>query len=136
MTFNWKGKKILIAEDEAANFLFIEKVLDATNVSIVRANNGNEAIALVKENSDIDLVLMDIHMPELDGCDASRTIKSLYPNLPVIAQTCYDHFDKNKFNLANFDDFVRKPINITKMLSIIDKYIISPSVSEANDVVI
>lgn len=136
MTFNWKGKKILIAEDEVANFLFIEKVLDITNVSIIRANNGHEAISLVKENNDIDLILMDIHMPELDGCEASKTIKSLFPNIPVIAQTCYDHFDEVKFKLANFDDFVRKPINITKLLAIIDKHIVNPSVSEANDIVI
>jgi len=57
MTYNWKGKKILVAEDESANFLFIEKILNVTNVSIIRANNGNEAISLVKENRDIDFFI-------------------------------------------------------------------------------
>lgn len=125
MEFNWQGKVILVAEDEPANFLFIEKIIESTNAEILRADNGGDAIELVKSNPKIDLVLMDIHMPEVDGYEATTAIKALKPDLPVIIQTC--HSEENPFEEEglNFDGFVRKPINITKMLATIDKHLSS-----------
>ena len=124
MTFDWKTKTILVAEDEPANFLFIEKILAPTQAKIIRAKNGNEAINIAKENSLVNVILMDIYMPEIDGFEAAKTIKKLNPNLPIIAQTFYEsEIDKEKVKNASFDHFISKPININKLLIILDKYL-------------
>ena len=123
MTFNWKLKTILVAEDEDSNFLFLEKILSPTNVKIIRAENGNEAVDIIN-NSDIDLVLMDIVMPEVDGFEAANIIKGEHPDIPIIAQTFYESdIDKEKVENSKFDSFIRKPININKLLIVIDKYL-------------
>ena len=123
MDFNWKSKTILVAEDEAANFLFLEKILSPTDVNIIRAENGSEAVDIINTNN-IDLVLMDIVMPEVDGFEAANIIKEKHPDLPIIAQTFYDNdIDKEKVDNSKFDSFIRKPININKLLIVIDKYL-------------
>ena len=124
MTFDWKTKTILVAEDEPANYLFIEKILSATNATIVRAVNGSEAVDIAKENSDIDVILMDIYMPEIDGFEAAKLINEIRPNLPIIAQTFYEsQLDKERVQNASFDSFISKPININKLLVVLDKYL-------------
>ena len=124
MTFDWKTKTILVAEDEPANFLFIEKILGPTDATIIRAVNGNETVNIVKENNNIDIILMDIYMPEMDGFEASKTIKKIKPDLPIIAQTFYENeIDKEKVQNASFDNFISKPININKLLIVLDKYL-------------
>ena len=119
--YNWKGKKILFTEDEEINYLFLE--LAPTNVTIVRACNGREAIDMAVGDSKIDLVLMDIRMPEINGIDATIEIRKQRPNLPVIAHTCYDT-DLNLSSLPNvkFDGFISKPVNISKMMRLINQY--------------
>ena len=124
MTFDWKNKIILVAEDEPANYLFIEKIIHSTNATLIRAHNGAEAIEMVNSNEGIDLVLMDIYMPGVDGFEATQKIRKIRPGLPIVAQTCYDTLlSKEKIEQACFDDFVRKPININKLLIIIEKYL-------------
>ncbi len=124
MTFNWNSKVILIAEDEPANYLFIEKILLPTHATLLRAENGSEAINLIKQNSSINLVLMDIYMPIIDGFEASKQIKKIRPDLPIIAQTFHEgQIEEGKVENAKFDDFIKKPININKLLVIIEKYL-------------
>ncbi len=124
LDFDWTDKLILIAEDEPANFLFIQKILQPTQVKILRAFNGQQAVELVSKTPDIDLVLMDIYMPELDGYDATRQIRAINPKLPVIAQTCYEkRVELEKVDFAMFDEFIRKPININKLLVVMQKYL-------------
>ncbi len=79
------SKTLLIAEDEDANFLYMKEALRPTGVRIIRANTGAEAIQLVESNPSIDLILMDIKMPELNGIDATKYIKHIRPDMPVIA---------------------------------------------------
>lgn len=121
MNFNWEGKVILVVEDEIANYLFIEKVIETTHAKVFHASNGNEAIEYVKNDSSIDLVLMDIHMPGMNGIDATKAIKLISPKVPVVIQTCYDKFDQEKLKGLEYNGFVQKPINITKLLAIIGK---------------
>lgn len=124
MTFDWKMKTILVAEDEPANFLFIEKIIAPTQAKIIRAKNGSEAINYVENNTNIDVILMDIYMPEIDGFEAAKIIKKINPNLPIIAQTFYnDEIDKEKVQKSSFDNFISKPININKLLIVLDKYL-------------
>ncbi|MFW6019364.1 MAG: response regulator, partial [Bacteroidales bacterium] len=85
--FNWSDKLILIVEDVEANHLFIASALKKTNARMLWAKNGNDAVKQVLENPDIDLVLMDIRLPEIDGYEATRQIKAFRPKLPIIAQT-------------------------------------------------
>lgn len=124
MQYNWHNKTILVAEDEPANFLFIEKILKPTQALILRAETGEEAIELIKGNANIDLVLMDIYMPGMDGFETTEIIRQLRPNLPVVAQTFYEtQIEKEKVENAKFNDFISKPININKLLIIMQKYL-------------
>ena len=124
MGYNWSDKIILIAEDVEANFLFLEKILSDTNVKVIRAVNGREAIDIYKNNQDINLILMDIRMPEVDGFDATKEIKGINKNVPIIVETAYN-IENGKIlgKEAGCDDYIVKPININKLLAIINKYI-------------
>ena len=108
---NLSGKTILVVEDVPENIELIITMLKATRVSIIRADNGLIAVHLCRENPSIDLVLMDIQMPVMNGYDATREIKKIRPGLPVIALTAYA-FDKDKKSCeeAGCDDFLSKPI--------------------------
>lgn len=120
--YNWQGKTILIAEDEETNFLLVEKFLESTHATLIRAKNGKEAVDIVKSGENIDLILMDLKMPEMDGFEALKTIRALSPTLPVIAQTCYEpDIDQSRLLNAHFNGFISKPININKLIEIIDK---------------
>lgn len=103
-------KTLLIAEDEDSNFMLLKEVLSDFSINIIRAINGIEAINICKMNKDINLVLMDIKMPVMDGYEATRQIKGFMPNLPIIAQTAYStDIDKNKALACGCNDFISKP---------------------------
>lgn len=122
--YNWQDKVILIAEDEETNYLLVEKFIKSTNATLLRAVNGKEAVDIVKSGEMIDLVLMDMKMPEMDGIEAAKIIRMLNPKLPIIAQTCYEpDIDQSRLLSANFDGFISKPININKLIELIDKNI-------------
>ena len=121
--FNWSDKLILIVEDVEANYLFISSALKKTNTKILWAKDGKEAVKLVLENPDIDLVLMDIRLPELDGYEATRQIKGFRQSLPIIAQTAYVMTnEKGKVLQAGCDDLITKPIRLKVLLQTISKY--------------
>jgi CheY-like chemotaxis protein/anti-sigma regulatory factor (Ser/Thr protein kinase) len=108
---NWNNKLILIAEDEETNFFFLSEILNQTGAKVIHAHNGSEAIDICMKNKSIDLVLMDIKMPVLNGYEATRKIKELRPDLPVIAQTAFAFSDDLKKALdAGCDDYIAKPI--------------------------
>ncbi len=122
--YNWQDKVILIAEDEETNYLLVEKFIKSTNATLLRAKTGKEAVDIVKSGEMIDLVLMDMKMPEMDGIEAAKIIRMLNPKLPIIAQTCYEpDIDQSRLLSANFDGFISKPININKLIELIDKNI-------------
>ena len=106
-----RRKNILIAEDENFNFLFIKELLNDQNVSLIHVKNGREAIEKCKIESHIDLVLMDIKMPVMNGDKAALEIKAFRPGLPIIAQTAYKEEYEAKTYSGIFDDYVVKPIN-------------------------
>lgn len=119
-----EAKTILVAEDEDSNFLLIKELLSNTSFNILRAINGQEAIDVCKKTPSIDIVLMDIKMPVMDGYEATRQIKAFLPNLPIIAQTAYFlESDKNKAFESGCNDFVSKPFNKNVFLSKINTYL-------------
>ena len=108
---------ILIAEDDEMSTLFLKKSLKGGNINILYAENGREAVELVQHHSEINIVLMDIKMPLLNGVDATRQIKQLRPNLPVIAQTAFTSMEeRDKARQAGCDRFITKPIKKSELL--------------------
>jgi PAS domain S-box-containing protein len=121
-----KGDKtlsVLVAEDEALNFNYIQEVLSEFNVKLYHAQDGLQAVKLFKKNTDIDLVLMDIRMPKLNGYEATKQILSVNPNMPVIAQTAYSmEKDKELAKAAGCIDYLTKPLRRKDLMSVIEKY--------------
>jgi PAS domain S-box-containing protein len=106
------GKTILIAEDDANSFGLLVMYLKPWDTKIIWAKNGVEAISRISINEQIDIVLMDIKMPLLSGLDATKEIKLIAPNLPIIAQTAYAiNNEKEEALEAGCDDYISKPIN-------------------------
>lgn len=117
-SFNWKDKVILIAEDEDVNFRFLEAILQKTDAQILHAKNGIEAVELCKKINQIDIVLMDIKMPVVNGYDATIEIKRYRTNLPIIAQTAFASKDEIKKCIeVGCDDFITKPIDINELIT-------------------
>ena len=120
--YNWKDKTILVAEDEPANFIYIEEVLKTTHANILKAVNGLEAVNIIKENKNVDVVIMDIKMPEMDGYEATKLIKKINRNIPIISQSAYAMpSDIDKGIEAGVDDYLIKPVKPKSLLSIINK---------------
>ena len=119
-----KSVKILVAEDEESNYLFLEALLSNYGYSILRARNGQEAIDLFKKNQDVRIVLMDIKMPVMDGLAATRKIHEINPLVPVIAQTAYAFpEDREKAIEAGCNEYISKPFSREKLNSVLQKYI-------------
>jgi len=122
--YNWEGKTILIAEDEDLNYKVLESALSRTNAKVLRAINGLEAVEHIRGNH-IDLVLMDIQMPTMDGYKATQAIKKMNHNIPVIAQTSFAmEGEKEKCLLAGCDDYLAKPLDLNELFGKINRYII------------
>lgn len=116
--------KVLIAEDDHVSFLYLSKILKESQFIILHAENGEIAVDIVRNTPDIELIIMDIRMPELDGFEAIKQIKSLKPNLPVIAQTSYAFSeDREKIISAGFSEYLSKPIEQSQLLKLIENYI-------------
>jgi PAS domain S-box-containing protein len=117
---NMQNLVILIAEDDESNFQLLKILLKPFKPEILRAWHGGEAIDIVKENENIDLILMDLKMPGIDGFMASVEIKRIRPELPIIAQTAYALIgDEEKALNSGCDFYISKPINHQKLKEII-----------------
>jgi len=121
---NWKGKRILIVEDEEVNSLLLTEFLYETQIDIVHAKNGQEFINHCKEIETFDAVLMDIRLPDNNGIELTKYAKSLRNNIPIIAQTAYAmEQGKNHFIDEGFDDIVLKPIDFYELFRILNRHI-------------
>lgn len=115
---------ILIVEDDPASMLLTRNHLVFTGAKILKAENGKEAIRLVESNSKIDLVLMDIKMPVLNGYEATKAIKSFNNQILVIALTSYSFEDeKQKIIDAGCDDIITKPVNKKQLYTLLQLYL-------------
>ncbi|TDQ07623.1 response regulator [Pedobacter metabolipauper] len=117
-----KGKNILIADDDMRNIFALSSALQVYDMNIIIANNGREAIEKLTDPGKIDLVLMDIMMPEMDGYEAMRAIRQekRFAKLPIIALTAKAmKNDREKCIEAGANDYVSKPVDIDKLLSML-----------------
>ncbi len=124
LSYNWKDKVILVAEDDAVNFRFLEALLQDTGVQILHARNGLQAVELCLTINKIDLVLMDIKMPELNGIEATRKIRSFNKRIPIIAQTAFSmDYEIVQCLEAGCNDHITKPIDIREFMEKVDGYL-------------
>lgn len=123
--YNWERYTILIVEDARISYELLVKFLENTKVSILHAVDGELAVKICTENDHIDVVLMDIQLPVMDGLEATRLIKKVKPSLPIIAQTANAMIDDQRIiNEAGCDDYIAKPISKSELLEKINKFII------------
>ena len=115
---DWSDKRLLIVEDDFNNYLFLEQLLKKTSATILHLLNGQEAVDFFKEGKSVDIVLMDIQMPVMDGYEATRLIRLLNIDVPILAQTANAMVeDKNKSIEAGCDDYIAKPVNKKVLLN-------------------
>ncbi|MFC2138657.1 response regulator, partial [Bacteroidota bacterium] len=120
---NWESKRILIAEDTDINYFLLVEALKPTNAQIFRADNGQEAVDFCM-NNEVDIVLMDINMPVLNGLEATRKIRDFNKNIPIIAQTAQSQpDDPEKCKQAGCNDYISKPIDLKTFLNKIEEQI-------------
>lgn len=120
-----KGRKILIVEDDLSSRLYLNKILEKAGVIILNAGDGQEAVNMAINNPDLDIILLDIQLPVLDGYSALIKIREFRKDVIIIAQTAYGLLgDKEKILNSGFNDYVIKPILAQNL---IDKLVINLS---------
>ncbi|MBN2173607.1 MAG: PAS domain S-box protein [Bacteroidales bacterium] len=121
---DWSDKLFLIAEDSILNYTYLEALFQKTKVKLLWAKDGQEAIEMCRKNKEIDLVLMDIKMPIINGLQAISEIKKFRKNLPIIVQTAYAMpEDREKSLDAGGDEHLTKPINAEELFNTIHKFL-------------
>ncbi len=118
-----KTIKVLIADDEEISFMLLKKLMQKGDVEIIRAKNGEEAYEIYKNNPDINLILMDLRMPQVDGYVAAQLIKNESPDIPIIAQSAYSFKDDKENVSKSFNGYLSKPVNKKEFEEVVNKYL-------------
>lgn len=123
MRYNWNDKKILIVDDEQMIHLYYKEIFRDTGAKLVHATDGANSVAICKKTDDLDLVLMDIHLPNLNGYEALDEIRKFNTQIPVIAQTAFALSEDRTMALnAGFDEYISKPIDKLEIKQIIEYF--------------
>jgi CheY-like chemotaxis protein len=121
---NWTGKLVLIVEDTVDNYLYLKILLSGHGLLVLHAASAAEAIELFHANPEIELVLMDIQLPDDSGLNLTKKLKRLNPDLIIIAETAFAMLgDAHKCKEAGCDDYLSKPISAAKLLEVMGKYL-------------
>lgn len=116
--------KILIAEDEKNSAFFLKTLFKKYARELIFAENGEQAVQMCREHSDLDIVLLDIKMPDMDGYTAARQIREFNKDLVIIAQTAFAmKGDREKAIEAGCNDYIAKPLKKDSLLAVVTKYI-------------
>jgi len=122
--FDFSDKTILIVEDCESSYLLLKEILEETGIKILHSNNGRDALNLCIDNKDINIVLMDIRIPEMDGLETTKRIKAIRNDLPILAQTASVFSeDKLRCKKAGCNGFIAKPIHSDKLIEILVKWL-------------
>jgi signal transduction histidine kinase/CheY-like chemotaxis protein len=122
---NFEGKSFLIVEDEKTNYFLLKALINSyLDINIVWAQNGQEAVEFCQNRTDIILILMDIKLPVMNGYEATKWIKSIKPEIPIIAETAYvlPH-EREKIILSGCDDYISKPIHAEELFNKLEKWL-------------
>lgn len=126
---NWSRKTILVVDDDYSSRILIEEILCFTQVNIEYADDGLQAVNICK-TSEIDLVLMDLRMPVMDGFMATKLIREFLPNLHIIAiSACAFITDRERCKEAGCNDYISKPIEISCLFEKVAHYLCLSPVS-------
>jgi signal transduction histidine kinase/ligand-binding sensor domain-containing protein/CheY-like chemotaxis protein len=121
---NGVGRNVLVVEDEEDNYLYVKRMLEKMDITVFRAENGNDAVRIISSGARFHIIIMDIKMPVMDGFEATKIIRSIDPNQIVIALTAYARpEDRMRFMEAGFVDYLSKPIKPYDFISVIKGYI-------------
>lgn len=116
--------KVLIVEDDETNLIYLQLVLKDLNIELLKAVNGQAAVETFEQNQDIELILMDIRLPGMDGYEATSMIRKTNKDVVIIAQTAYAFSsDKDKAIESGCNDYVSKPIRREELLKKISHYL-------------
>jgi len=116
------GRKVLVVDDDVRNIFALTSALEANNMLVVHAENGQEGIDVLQSTPGVEAVLMDIMMPGMDGYETTRAIRSIskFKNLPIIALTAKAmKADREKCIEAGASDYISKPLDIDQLLSLL-----------------
>lgn len=121
--FDFSGKVILVVEDNLISFKLISAVLSQVQAEVVHATNGRKAIEFCESDAHYDLVLMDMQMPEVNGFEATRTIKKMRPDLVVVATTAnaYEE-DEIACREAGCNAFIPKPLKFQMLFELMQSF--------------
>ncbi|OFX40859.1 MAG: hypothetical protein A2X08_11750 [Bacteroidetes bacterium GWA2_32_17] len=121
---NLTNRTILIVEDDDASFLYLRTLLEKKGANVLHVEDGDEAIEITKTNTQIDLILMDLHLPITSGCKATQEIHKFLPNVPIIAQTADAQLETREHAFkCGFDDFITKPLSSKTLFSVIKHFL-------------
>jgi len=124
MENKWEDKIILIVDDIEINYILIMRQLRKSGAVFVWLKDGNEAVEYVQSEKQVDLILMDVRMPNMNGVDSTKFIKKINPKIPIIMQTaCVMGDDCDKLEDSQCDDIIYKPIIADKLIEMINKFI-------------
>jgi CheY-like chemotaxis protein len=117
----FRGKMVVIVDDDVRNVFALTSVLEANGMDVVYAENGREGIETLQANPDVDLVLMDVMMPELDGYETTQQIRrhEAFSELPIISLTAKAmKGDREKSIASGASDYITKPVDTDQLLSL------------------
>ncbi len=117
-----ENKTVLIADDDIRNIYSLTKALEAHKMNVVSATDGKDALEQLKQNPKVNIILMDMMMPEMDGYEATQNIRRIpqYRNLPILAVTAKAMYgDREKCMQAGASDYISKPIDIDQLISLL-----------------
>jgi CheY-like chemotaxis protein len=120
------GRKILVVDDDVRNVFALTSVLENYGMNVVFAENGRDAIEMLHENPDVDLVLMDVMMPEMDGYETTQAIRQIdqYADLPIVALTAKAMSgDRERSLAAGASDYITKPVDLDLLLDTMRKWL-------------
>jgi signal transduction histidine kinase len=122
VNYRWKNKRIMLVEDDVSSLAFMRVLFKLTQAELVFVSKGQEAIDLFMNERNFDLVLMDVQLPDINGLEVTKMIKSIDSNIPVIAQTAYAmQGDDLKCIKSGCDEYISKPIKISDLFLKIDR---------------
>ncbi|NJK96660.1 MAG: response regulator [Bacteroidales bacterium] len=124
MKYQWANKSVLFAEDDEASALYITELLNLYQATVIHCVSGLAALTYVLNGNPVDLVLMDMKLPELNGFETTRMIKHCMPSLPVIAVTaCAMLEDRRRCADAGCDGYLSKPVMPEEILPMVHSFL-------------
>ncbi|HAQ21556.1 MAG TPA: response regulator [Prolixibacteraceae bacterium] len=126
--YAWEGKSVLVVEDNETSNIYFEAALRKTKARLMWAKNGMDAVEIVKKTEHLDLILMDINMPKMDGMEATKIIKDMRPEIIIVVQTAFILSGEERLcHEAGCDEFITKPIRLKYLLDTINHYLVPPT---------